>query len=480
MTTNFGLAAGTVVTNGRALDAIAQSGIGGVSLSGDGIVSSASDAAGAFSVIAGASQVDPRLVIFTAPNIVERRTNVRVPGGDISVSLIPSSFDLRAFDEMFRVPMLLRWTTAPPLLVENRALAFTNINATDQTSLADQMTDAEFNALVTDLSWALPQLTGGTFGSFASITRQMSPEGVPVHILNTGVITVARVVGLTASTGYWGYSRWQFRSDGTITGGIVTLDRDFERGVSVVPPLAPLARAGTRAGLQPRHGPAFGDEFGGDDRAERVRPRCLPDRVQRTPGNRSPDNDPSFWSTNAVSGDAHLESSDSIAPCTSHPARCTQHAAPCTPHQHVAPSTEHRAPLVSYNSPPRFVSMHSFPVMKRLLLGLALAATPVMLLADQSKQTPKPGKALTEADLATAKPGRDPNQPIDEEYTKKIKEYTTETVLPVAARRLHAGVARPCRRRRPCSATSPARPASCRTRRRSTTTCGCSRSRRRA
>ena len=30
-------------------------------------------------------------------------------------------------------------------------------------------------------------------------------------------------------------------------------------------------------------------------------------------------------------------------------------------------------------------------------------------------------------DLATAKPGRDPNQPIDEEYTKKIKEYTTET-----------------------------------------------------
>src|SRR6478609_8145195 len=29
-------------------------------------------------------------------------------------------------------------------------------------------------------------------------------------------------------------------------------------------------------------------------------------------------------------------------------------------------------------------------------------------------------------DLATAKPGRDPKQPIDEEYTKKIKEYTTE------------------------------------------------------
>ncbi|MEX2285171.1 MAG: M14 family zinc carboxypeptidase [Gemmatimonadota bacterium] len=29
--------------------------------------------------------------------------------------------------------------------------------------------------------------------------------------------------------------------------------------------------------------------------------------------------------------------------------------------------------------------------------------------------------------LANAKPGRDPKQPIDEEYTKKIREYTTET-----------------------------------------------------
>src|SRR2546421_7171170 len=28
---------------------------------------------------------------------------------------------------------------------------------------------------------------------------------------------------------------------------------------------------------------------------------------------------------------------------------------------------------------------------------------------------------------AQVKPGRDPNQPIDEDYTKKIREYTTET-----------------------------------------------------
>jgi hypothetical protein len=37
------------------------------------------------------------------------------------------------------------------------------------------------------------------------------------------------------------------------------------------------------------------------------------------------------------------------------------------------------------------------------------------------------GKKVNESDLANAKPGRDPNQPIDEDYTKKIGKYTTET-----------------------------------------------------
>jgi hypothetical protein len=39
----------------------------------------------------------------------------------------------------------------------------------------------------------------------------------------------------------------------------------------------------------------------------------------------------------------------------------------------------------------------------------------------------KPSKALSREDLVNARPGRDPHQPIDEEYTRKIKEYTTET-----------------------------------------------------
>ena len=62
---------------------------------------------------------------------------------------------------------------------------------------------------------------------------------------------------------------------------------------------------------------------------------------------------------------------------------------------------------------------------KRLCLTFALATMPVLLLAQQATPAKSTAGKITDADLATAKPGRDPKQPIDEEYTKKIKEYTT-------------------------------------------------------
>jgi hypothetical protein len=83
-------------------------------------------------------------------------------------------------------------------------------------------------------------------------------------------------------------------------------------------------------------------------------------------------------------------------------------------------------------------SMTIDTVTKRLLLGLVIAAMPALLSAQAGQTAPArqggPKKVaaykaprLTEEALATARPGRDPRQPIDEEYTKKIKQYTTET-----------------------------------------------------
>ncbi len=61
---------------------------------------------------------------------------------------------------------------------------------------------------------------------------------------------------------------------------------------------------------------------------------------------------------------------------------------------------------------------------------LAVLAASVMFLvpvAAQQTRSQKPSRALTKEDLAHAKPGRDPHQAIDEAYTRKIKEHTTET-----------------------------------------------------
>ena len=57
----------------------------------------------------------------------------------------------------------------------------------------------------------------------------------------------------------------------------------------------------------------------------------------------------------------------------------------------------------------------------RTLFLLVFAAG--MPLGAQNAATSQQGSST---DLSTARPGRDPGQPIDEEYTRKIREYTTE------------------------------------------------------
>jgi zinc carboxypeptidase len=59
-------------------------------------------------------------------------------------------------------------------------------------------------------------------------------------------------------------------------------------------------------------------------------------------------------------------------------------------------------------------------------LAFLLASGPVSMAAQAPAAAPSTSGSLTLPPSAT-RPGRDPNQAIDEEYTRKIKEYTTET-----------------------------------------------------
>lgn len=289
---------GASITSGRVVDAISQAGVGGVTVSGSSISTAVSDAGGAFSVSAVSAPGDPLTVVFNGPSVVERHTGLRVPGRDATVSLMSGIFDLQSFNEMFRVPMLLRWTTAPPLVVETRAAQFTTVGAPVVTTVADQMSDDEFSTLATDLTWALPQLTGGTFSQFASVTRQTSSPSASVSVLNPGVITVVREVGLTAGSGYWGYSRWQFQSDGTITGGMVSIDRDFDRSGSVYRRSLRSHELGHALGYNHVISrPSVMNSAAIIEPTPWDRDACVI-AFERSPGNRTPDVDPTGYSPN--------------------------------------------------------------------------------------------------------------------------------------------------------------------------------------
>ncbi|HYN09277.1 MAG TPA: carboxypeptidase regulatory-like domain-containing protein [Vicinamibacterales bacterium] len=297
---DFTLAASPNLTIGRAIDAVTQNGVGSLKVDGDGVSGTSCDASGAFLVSAAAGSADPRLLIFTGPDLVERRTNVRLPGADLLVSLISGGFDLRAFDEMFRAPQLRRWTSAPPLLIEARSLQFTDVNMMDAVALDDVMPDAEAASLVSDLTWALPQLTGGSFSNFSNVSRQTAAQGARVNLLNDDVITVSRVVGLTAATGFWGYGRWRFQNDGRVVAGIVMLDRDFDRsGSGFVRSLRAhelghaLGYNHVTARTSVMNAQARTEPNDFDHDAARI-------AFQRPPGNRSPDVDPSSASINRV------------------------------------------------------------------------------------------------------------------------------------------------------------------------------------
>jgi hypothetical protein len=66
-----------------------------------------------------------------------------------------------------------------------------------------------------------------------------------------------------------------------------------------------------------------------------------------------------------------------------------------------------------------------FGSVPRLLLFLIVAA-PSLEAAAQAADTSRPAYLAAPSLISATRPGRDPNQPIDEEYTRKIREYTTE------------------------------------------------------
>jgi hypothetical protein len=164
--------------------------------------------------------------------IVERHTSVTAPTADrAKISLIPAAFDLQAFDEMFRTSnsRLQRWTSRPSLVVVATAMKYVSSNTDQFETTGDRLTDEEVATLVSHLTEGLTLLTAGTYSAFASLEVERPDAGAQVNVRRTGKIVVGRYIGVKALALTIGYGSWAEQPDGTIVGGSIWLDRDFDR-----------------------------------------------------------------------------------------------------------------------------------------------------------------------------------------------------------------------------------------------------------
>lgn len=223
---------GAFTTTGTLINAIDDAAAGSVSFTVAGTLLGRSEPAGAFSVGFPASGLNR--AVLSGPGYVTRETGIAAPATGLRLSLIPSTFDLTSFDQMFRHSSsgLTRWTSAPGLVIERRVLQFTDVNASTYQALDETVSTAEADEIIADMRLGYDLLTAGALGPLASVATQLAGAGATVTPRQDRRIVVTRQKGLTASTGFWGYARWSTTADGEVTSGVIILDRDFETGAS--------------------------------------------------------------------------------------------------------------------------------------------------------------------------------------------------------------------------------------------------------
>jgi hypothetical protein len=173
----------------------------------------------------------PQSAVVSGDAVVERETRMTASDAPTRVSMIPSSFDLRAFDEMFRTSnaQLQRWTSRPALVVLAAVMDYRN--GSDQTYMAtgEQLTEDEVEELKAHLTEGLAFLTGNTFMSFSSVEIERPAAGTRVNTLRTGTIVVGRYSGIMNLAKTIGYGLWSEQPNGSIAGGAMYLDRNFDK-----------------------------------------------------------------------------------------------------------------------------------------------------------------------------------------------------------------------------------------------------------
>ena len=227
-------------------------------------------------------------------NIVERETTLSGPGAEPArVSLIPSTFDLDSFNQMFRPNGgLQRWTARPGLVVFASVMSYTAGNREEYAATSEQLTEEEVTLLINHLTEGLSILTSGTFTSFASVEVERPASGARASVNRPGKIVMGRYNGIVSFANTIGYGQWALSSDGSVGGGAMFLDRDFDKNdnrrrllrIHELGHALGLMHVTERTSIM---NPSLGPDVSDFDRA------AMSIAFQRPPGNHAPDTDPS-------------------------------------------------------------------------------------------------------------------------------------------------------------------------------------------
>lgn len=220
---------GSGVLEGRTVSAIDGAGAAGISLE-VGTRTTTADDSGYFRVDVGKpSTFDLRA---RGNGIVERQSAIVGPGTEPArVSLIPRSFDLNAFDQMFRhnSGSLQRWTLRPTLVVLGSVMTYFNGDRDEYPATSDQLSDEEIEQLVAHVTEGLGILTAGTFTAFQSVEIERPAAGASVSVTRTGKIVIGRYSRTLIHANTVGLGQWALGADGSVRGGSVFLDNDFDK-----------------------------------------------------------------------------------------------------------------------------------------------------------------------------------------------------------------------------------------------------------
>lgn len=274
-----------------------NTGVSGVNVSVDGAAPFQSDASGAFSTRLPAGT---HALNFTHPQFVTRQTHAVLPASDLLASLMPSSFDLAAFNEFSpRTRGLRRWASNPSLVVLTNAVDY--VNGATRFRVTDHVVPADgFSCMLNGIAGSIGEMSGGAL-SFVNVTPTTPSVDSYFDITTTAEGTIVAMAARDLGANGRG-NAYEGSTPDVFVRGVVWINADA----------LPLCST-TSDGVYPHElGHALGYQHVtlepsimsgiGPTRTPTAFDRAAIAYIyQRPPGNRAPDIDPSNYTINTQS-----------------------------------------------------------------------------------------------------------------------------------------------------------------------------------